>query len=222
MHRDYRPICCVFLLALCTPHATAQDGTILEIPNASGDGLVQANNDTEILLLQEQLQSEDTEETRKAAAQLIERAELSIRTEDRQAGTQIADDIFRSSAPAETRRRAYNILSKHAPRLLKNHTQEIKLRVPNVSCYGRFQDSLREHIGRKHDWIYSVTLADTGEVRKGSSSLIIGTVAELTFVTDKEKRPQDLLAALKESQQYQLDRWTILVEKPVNELLLDK
>ena len=113
---------------------------------------------------------------------------------------------------------------------------QVVIMVPNVSCYGRFHDSLNEHLQRKHDWIHSVSIRNTEKVRNpykgdaGSSKMVsfsgsgdlpfdIGTIAELTFSIDASKSTLDLLKAIRDSKQYSLKRWTVQVEVPIEEML---
>lgn len=113
---------------------------------------------------------------------------------------------------------------------------EVVILVPNITCYGRFHDSLKEHLQGKHNWIHSITIRNTGMVRnphegQGAASEIvsvgdrgelpfdIGTIAELTITIDSSKSTLDLLKAIRDSKQYSLKRWTVQIEIDVEELL---
>lgn len=113
---------------------------------------------------------------------------------------------------------------------------EVVIKVPNVTCYGRFHDSLKEHLQDKHDWIHSVRVGNTGKVRKrGNASRAtqgivsvgkadelpfdIGTIAELTFSIDSSRTALDLLKAIRETKQYSLKDWKVQVEVSIEEML---
>lgn len=113
---------------------------------------------------------------------------------------------------------------------------QVLILVPNVSCYGRFHDSLKEHLQRKHDWIHSVSIRNTEKVSNpykvdaGTPKIIslddsgdlpfdIGTIAELTFTIDASKSTLDLLKAIRDSKQYSLKRWTVQIAVPIEEML---
>ncbi len=110
---------------------------------------------------------------------------------------------------------------------------QVVIMVPNVSCYGRFHDSLKEHLQGKHGWIHSVNIRNTEKVRNpgkshvGASEVIhrgelpfdIGTIAELTVTIDSSKSTLDLLNAIRDSKRFSLKRWTVQVEIPIEELL---
>lgn len=112
----------------------------------------------------------------------------------------------------------------------------VVIMVPNVTCYGRFQDSLKEHLQDKHDWIHAVKVSNTGRVRNpgighgsatglvsanslGELAFDIGTIAELTFTIDSTRSTRDLLQAIKDTKQYSLKHWTVQVELGVEEVL---
>jgi len=117
-----------------------------------------------------------------------------------------------------------------------DHTQVV-IRVPNVTCYGRFHDALKEHLQDKHDWIHMVKISDTGETRNlvsaggymskstsagktGGFFFDIGTVAELTFTIDSSRTTLDLLKTIKETQRYSMKDWTVQLEVSVEKMLL--
>ncbi|MEM8669062.1 MAG: hypothetical protein AAGG48_16185 [Planctomycetota bacterium] len=150
-----------------------------------------------------------------AARKLIERAKQLIEAKQQLEGVHIARDLFLSPAPGDVRQKAYGLLSKNASTYLAPHIREIKVLVPNTSCYGRFHDSLKQSVRDKHDWVYQVGIVNTYRVRPVTEpgQFTIGTVAELTFTIDQSKSPKDLVAILKEGRD--LKGWTMLVEQPL-------
>ncbi|XZE52900.1 hypothetical protein SH139x_004607 [Planctomycetaceae bacterium SH139] len=116
-----------------------------------------------------------------------------------------------------------------------DHSQVV-IMVPNVSCYGRFHDSLKEHIQNKHDWIHNVRIRNTERVRNPyksdsglpetiqlkadeSPSFDIGTIAELAFTIDSSRSTRDLLKAIRDSKQYSLKGWKVQVEVDIEDML---
>ena len=128
--------------------------------------------------------------------------------------------------------------SNTAVRITNDDQIQVVIMVPNVTCYGRFHDSLKEHIQSKHDWVHDIRIRDTKKVRKprridteSSKGLLlkaseslpfdIGTIAELTFTIDSSKSALDLLKVIRDSKQYSLKGWTVQIEVAVDEMLLE-
>lgn len=172
----------------------------------------------EVQSLYELFRSDAVEESDLAARRLIELSGELIESKKQVEAVNIASDLFLSSAPNDVRQKAFGILDKNASTYLAPHVREIKVLVPNVSCYGRFVDWLKRSVRDEYDWVYKVGIRNTYRVKEQPGKLTLGTVAELTFTIDTGKKPSELAKALKTSQLDGIQGWTMMVEQPIDAL----
>ena len=203
----------VTFIPLCAgaQDAPSSPGGLSRLPIAGGQP-------EEVKQLAELFRSGAVEESDAAARRMIEIAGELAQSKKQVEAVNIARDLFLSSAPNDVRQSAFGILNKHASTYLAPHVNEVKVLVPNVSCYGRFHDSLKKSVRDEFDWVYSVGIRNTYRVRPMEGQLTIGTVAELTFTIDSTKKPRELASALKKSQYDGIEGWTMFVERPIASL----
>lgn len=183
-----------------------------------GSGLISAIPLGQVQLLEHQLQVGEPDRLADVSRKLIKIAEQRAHSGDMAESVRLAHNLFLSSSPAEVRNHAFDILLKHAPALLQPHTRKIELHVPNVSCYGRFLDSLKAHVVNRQTWIYRVSIKDTRRVAN-NQEIQIGTLAELTFWVDQSKSPRALLEEIRSSERYDLQHWSVMAEVAAMEIL---
>ena len=165
--------------------------------------------------------SESSDQIDQAAARLMDLAEQRNQEKAHAEAADLARHVFLSSANAKARQRAFAILDQTASIHLAHHTQEIVVLVPNVSCYGRFLDSLERNVRDQTDWIYKVGIRNTYRVQQDrpASGLIIGTIAELKFTVDRNKSPSEFAETLLTKAGANAKHWQIQVPTKISQLL---
>lgn len=165
--------------------------------------------------------SKSQEEMDTQAGKLMEFAEKALEENQSARAADLARHVFLSSANAASRQRAFTVLDKCAPIHLAEHTKEFLVLVPNVSCYGRFQDSLNQSVRDQLDWVYKIDIRNTNRVQQEppNSGFLIGTIAELRFTVNRDKSPEEFVRALKEKAGGGVGEWEILVPTKVIDLL---
>ncbi len=206
---------CMGLSAACHAQQTQQVlGGLDRLPPS-------ASQSARAVELMKQFRSNSGGSSDSAARELSELAGRLLESKKQIEAVNIAKDLFLSSAPADVRKAAYRILDDHASIYLAPHVTEIRVLVPNISCYGRFLESLQQSVRDKFDWVYDVRIRNTHRVQPVTDpgQLTIGTVAELSFIIDQSRTTRELAAALKSSQHGSIEGWTMLIEQPIDALV---
>lgn len=129
--------------------------------------------------------------------------------------------LFKESIQPLTRQRSYEILKRFDSRELPNLVRTVRIKVPNVSCYGRFLDALHSRVRDESIAIHEITIVNTGSTRltRKLSEFPLGTDAELSIVIDASRSDREVLDCLVTAFGAEVMQWRIDVEVSIEQLL---
>ena len=129
--------------------------------------------------------------------------------------------LFNEGRQPVTRQRSYELLKRFAPRELPDLVRTVRIRVPNVSCYGRFLDALNERVRDPSPWIHEITIVNTDATRltRELAEFPLGTDAELSVVVDAARSERELADWLVKAYGPGVATWRIEVAMPIERLL---
>lgn len=111
------------------------------------------------------------------------------------------------------------------PRPMRPATRTVILETPGVTCTGRFQDSLRQKIAARHDWMHSVALKRLASVdpfhdgreppRSSDPALAIGHTLWVFFEVDAEVSDEQVVKTVAGSGYYVTKGWKLVVRRAI-------
>ncbi len=160
--------------------------------------------------------------------------------DDEEAAQKIAMAIFYGSnaefdGTGKARQRAFNVLYIAAGNRPPAGVRSVTIEAPNITCHGRFLDSLNEHVRDANPWILRTEVElqavsklqppQTQPVRyfDGSEPLDFGSagLTIIRFFIAQDKSPVDLARAVAATNRYSMKNWKVLTPLPIEMLLKD-
>lgn len=172
------------------------------------------------------LHSSNSDESRKAAEELLELTKDFNEKKPVFKYSVWMSQVFRHAPELKQRKKAFAFLRKHFPVELEGVTRTIEIMVPNYPCVGGFQDSVRSVLYGEFDevWLVTITRRRVPDRVEKSEVGMWGqrrppTKLVLNIVASSDISEQSIVECLAESNRYDMESWSILVQTDVSDLL---